>query len=273
MPRFKRYLSPQPTETRRKRRAGTPKDRKAEKLIARQRSSHLEDTVVDTAGEGPGSLQTKSKAEDARSSSLSSPSSLIAPPSPWLADRGPHRSENTTTSMDKARSGDSVLETTSDPGTPSPRPRSTTANTGLGEDRSQEQQISTNLAKASASRKGPLFPDNTISSLERRFLPLQPNALASVPTTRSVPAARLALPPVATVFQHAPTYAPASYRPVVAPARANPGGLATSMALATPEQQLDLANRITYYTQNYLSTTEKNPLLIMRDIRNLSDAY
>ncbi|KAF1975545.1 hypothetical protein BU23DRAFT_597691 [Bimuria novae-zelandiae CBS 107.79] len=273
MPRFKRH--PAPPKTRRKRRAGTPEDRKAEKLVARQRSSHSEDTVVDTDGEeelGPGSLQTKSKAEDARSSSLSSPSSLIAPPSPWLADRGPHESENTTTSMDKARSGGSV-ETTSDRGTPSPRPRSTTANTGLGEDRLQEQQISTNLAEASASWKGPSLPDNTTPSLERRSPPLQPNASASVPTTRSVPAARLALPSVATVFQHAPTYAPASYRPAVAPVRANPGGLATSMALATPEQQRALANRITYYAQNCLSTVEKNPLLTARDIRNLSKAY
>lgn len=45
------------------------------------------------------------------------------------------------------------------------------------------------------------------------------------------------------------------------------------MALAPVEQQLELAQRITTYTQAHLSPGEKNPVLTIRDVRKVSRDY
>lgn len=45
------------------------------------------------------------------------------------------------------------------------------------------------------------------------------------------------------------------------------------MALTTPEQQLYLAKRVTFYTQARLSAAEKNTILIIQDIKSSSEGY
>ncbi|KAK7179079.1 hypothetical protein PSPO01_14862 [Paraphaeosphaeria sporulosa] len=252
MPRLKRTRA-QTTITRPKRRAATPQSRRGDKLVARQRSLHSEDTVAEFVGEEkadfiPVEPQTEPKVEGNRSSSLSSPSSLIGPPSPWLPNRGPDRNEEVAASTDgsQMRAEKPGMETANDREKSSP-------SAGRGE--------------MSAPRDRPSIPKNTTISPERRLPILLPSVSAPAP-------ARITLPPVANVIHNpAQNYAPTSYRSTIGPVGAGPVAVATSMALAPLEQQLDLSKRITALTHGYLSPVEKNALLTIRDIRHASEGY
>lgn len=185
----------------------------------------------------------------------SSPSSLISLPSPWLPERGPRQSEITAASKDGGHKnpGDSGIEATNDHRIFSPGAGIAAANMGLGEYRLKDQ-------RSSSVRK------STTISPERRLPTLLPNF------STSVPAARITLPPVANVVHNpAQNYPPTSHR--YTPARPGPVALATSMALAPLEQQMDLAKLIVAHTHGHLSPVEKNFLLTIRDIRQASDEY
>ncbi|KAF9733699.1 hypothetical protein PMIN01_08042 [Paraphaeosphaeria minitans] len=197
---------------------------------------------------------TKSKVEGSCSSSLSSPSSLIGPPSPWLPNRGPDRNENTTASSDGGH------------GSP--------VNAGIGTANNRGISLpSAGRPETSAPQNGPSVPKNTTISPERRLPTLLPSVSASVP------AARITLPPVANHPTHHPVHhpvqnhPPTSYRSTAAPMGAGPVAAATSMALAPIEQQLELSRRITSCIYGHLSPVEKNVLLTIRDIRHASEGY
>ncbi|KAK3216140.1 hypothetical protein GRF29_8g2246898 [Pseudopithomyces chartarum] len=273
--RFKRRTYSHPTMARSKRRATDPKIRKEEKSVMRQCSSQLGNTDHNIGEEKtysgtakPIRVQVDSNARDQPSSSLPSASSPIAPPSPWLAHRGPHRNKLSAASDDHDQiiSGNSAMNTSDREETPSP-PGMTT---GLRDQQSQKQLVPADLTEVSTLRNG------SSSSSEQR--PLQPNDSASVPTPRIFhPPALIpksTVPAVAMMGHHSVSnYLPTSYRPTAAPAYANSGMTSVSMALTTPEQQLYLAKRVIFYNQARLSATEKNMVLINQDIKSSSEGY
>lgn len=228
--------------------------------------SETEKTYSGTAK--PIRVQVDSNARDQPSSSLPSASSPTAPPSPWLAHRGPHRNKLSAASDDHDQiiSGNSAMNTSDREETPSP-PGMTT---GLRDQQSQKQLVPADLTEVSTLRNG------SSSSSEQR--PLQPNDSASVPTPRIFhPPALIpksTVPTVAMMGHHSVSnYLPTSYRTTAAPAYANSGMTSVSMALTTPEQQLYLAKRVIFYNQARLSATEKNMVLIIQDIKSSSEGY